>query len=147
MDAHKLALAIGTVAVLAVGAGGSVALAHTLDGAAPLPQPAAAVGTVPAEAGRDVTLGVGQEAQLGTKDLTVRYTRLVDDSRCPANVTCVWPGDAVVAVTLSQPGRGEQTAAQLHTGRRGPHELTYAAAHVELVDVSRAGERITLRVS
>ena len=146
MDAHKLALAIGTVAVLAVGAGSSVALAHTLDGAGGAPR-AAAVGTVPAEPGRDVTLRAGQEAQLSTKDLTVRYTRLVEDSRCPEHVTCVWSGDAVVAIQLSQPGRGEQTAAQLQTGRRGPHDLTYAAAHVELVDVSRAGERITLRVS
>ncbi|MGW4485547.1 hypothetical protein ACWEOE_17125 [Amycolatopsis sp. NPDC004368] len=145
MDAHKLALAIGTVAVLAVGAGSSVALAHTLDGAGG--PPAAAAGTVAAEPGRDVTLRAGQEAQVSAKDLTVRYTRLVDDSRCPANVTCVWPGDAVVAVALSQPGRGEQTVAQLHTARRGPQEATYAAAHVELVDVSRAGERITLRVT
>ncbi|WP_326837214.1 hypothetical protein VSH64_20335 [Amycolatopsis rhabdoformis] len=145
MDAHKFALAIATVAVLAVGAGGSVALAHTLDGPG-APRPAAAA-TVPAEPGRDVTLAEGQEARLTTRDLTVRYTRLVEDSRCPENVTCVWSGDAVVALELSQPGRGEQTRTQLHTARRGPQGITYAAAHVELVDVSRAGERVTLRVS
>jgi hypothetical protein len=146
MDARKLALIFGTVAVLAVGAGSSVALAHTLDGPTGPPH-AATAGTVAADPGRDVTLAAGQEARLSTKDLTVRYTRLVEDSRCPEHVTCVWSGDAVVSVQLSQPGRGEQTAVQLHTGRGGPRVATYAAAHVELVDVSRAGERITLRLS
>ncbi|QRP48733.1 hypothetical protein [Amycolatopsis sp. FDAARGOS 1241] len=144
MDARKFALTIGSAAVLAVGAGSSAALAHTLHAPEVPPRPAS--GTVAADPGRDVTLAAGQEAQLSTKDLTVRYTRLVEDSRCPAHVECVWSGDAVVAVQLSQPGRGEQTTSVLHTAGRGPRTATYAAATVSLVDVSPRGDRITLRV-
>ena len=146
MDAKRLALTMGTLVVLAAGAGGSVALARTHGGTAAPPRPAAG-NTVTADPGHDVSLGTGQEAELSTKDVTVRYTRLVEDSRCKPGLQCFWQGDAIVAVTLTQPGRGERTDTELHTGRRGPHDTTFAAARVELVGVSPGGDRITLRVS
>ncbi|MGH8921088.1 MAG: hypothetical protein ACRDZY_03695 [Acidimicrobiales bacterium] len=146
MDAKRLALTMGTLVVLAASAGSSVALAQTSGGPGAPPRPAAA-GTVTADPGHDVSLATGQEAELSTKDVTVRYTRLVEDSRCKPGLHCFWEGDAVVAVTLTQPGRGEHADAQLHTGRRGPRDTTFAAARVELVGVSRGGDRITLRVT
>lgn len=115
-------------------------------GPAAPPRPAVE-GTVTADPGHDVSLATGQEAELSTKDITVRYTRLVEDSRCKPGLHCIWEGDAAVAVTLTQPGRGEHTDTQLHTGRRGPHATTFAAAQVELVGVSVRGDRITLRVT
>lgn len=146
MDAKRLALTMGTLVVLAAGAGGSVALAQTHGGSAAPPRPAVE-GTVTADPGHDVSLATGQEAELSTKDITVRYTRLVQDSRCKPGLHCIWEGDATVAVTLTQLGRGEHTDAQLHSGRRGPHVTTFAAAQVELVGVSVRGDRITLRVT
>ncbi|HEY2059251.1 MAG TPA: hypothetical protein VGH57_12860 [Amycolatopsis sp.] len=146
MDAKRLALTMGTLVVLAAGAGSSVALAQTHGGPAAPPRPAVE-GTVTADPGHDVSLATGQEAELSTKDITVRYTRLVEDSRCKPGLHCIWEGDATVAVTLTQPGRGEHTDTQLHTGRRGPHATTFAAAQVELVGVSVRGDRITLRVT
>ncbi|MDT8914832.1 hypothetical protein [Amycolatopsis sp. PS_44_ISF1] len=144
MDAKRLVPVLGTLAVLAAGAGGSAALAQTHDGAPAPPRPVAP-GTVTADPGHDVSLGLGQEAELSTKDVTVRYTRLIGDSRCKPGRHCFWAGDAVVAVSLTQPGRGEHSDAQLHTGTE-PHATTFAAARVELVSVSPRGDRITLRV-
>ncbi|HEY3708105.1 MAG TPA: hypothetical protein VGL64_01920 [Amycolatopsis sp.] len=146
MDAKRLALTMGTLVVLAAGAGSSVALAQTHGGPAAPPRPAVE-GTVTADPGHDVSLATGQEAELSTKDITVRYTRLVEDSRCKPGLHCIWEGDATVAVTLTQLGRGEHTDTELHTGRRGPHGTTFAAARVELVGVSVRGDRITLRVT
>ncbi|WP_344865922.1 hypothetical protein [Amycolatopsis ultiminotia] len=134
MDARRFALTVGATAVLAAGAGGSVALAQTH-------QPRTA------EPGRDVVLGNGEETWFAGRDLTVRYTGLVSDSRCPRQVQCFAPGDAVVSVALAQPGSGERTSSQLHTGHPGPRETTYAATTVQLIGVSTAGDRITLRLT
>lgn len=39
---------------------------------------------------------------------TLTFARVEQDSRCPSDVTCVWPGQAEVIVTLSQPGQPAQ---------------------------------------
>ncbi|MBB4682758.1 hypothetical protein [Amycolatopsis jiangsuensis] len=134
MDARRLALFVSATAVLVAGAGGSVALAQTHQ-------------QLTAEPGRNVVLGQGQEAWLAGRDFTVRYAGLVSDSRCPPQLQCFAPGDAVVTVALAEPGQGERTSVQLHTGRPGPRETTYSATAVRLVDVSPAGDRITLRLT
>lgn len=46
------------------------------------------------------TLGPGQEAVIQSEDLHVRFDSVVEDSRCPAQVVCVWSGQARVAVTV-----------------------------------------------
>ncbi|WP_328451631.1 hypothetical protein [Amycolatopsis sp. NBC_00438] len=129
-------------AVVLVGAGSSVASGQ----AAPVrPGAPSTVSTVP---GGDVTLRLGQEAAVQGKDLTVRYVRVVNDSRCRPNMTCVWQGEASLAFLLSEPGRGESTTAELHTGpRTGPQATNFAASRVDLVSVSEDGQKATVRVS
>ncbi|RSM36759.1 hypothetical protein DMA12_39350 [Amycolatopsis balhimycina DSM 5908] len=91
---------------------------------------------------------LGQEAAVPGKDLTVRYTRLVEDSRCRPGMTCVWQGEATLAFLLKEPGRGESTTAELHSGpRTGPQATSFAASHVELVSVGEDGGEATVRIS
>jgi hypothetical protein len=62
---------------------------------------------------------------------TLRYARLVDDSRCMPDVQCVWAGDAEVAFEW-RPAHGGTDAFSLHTGqgdkshRIGRHLLVLA---------------------
>ena len=134
-------------AVVAVGAGSSVASGQAAPAPADRP-PASAPSTVGTALGQDVTLRVGQEAAVQGKDLSVRYTRLVNDSRCRPNMTCIWQGEASLAFLLSEPGRGESTTAELHSGpRTGPQAMSFAASRVELVSVSQDGQEATVRVS
>ncbi|WP_033292372.1 hypothetical protein [Amycolatopsis jejuensis] len=132
MDVRKLAAGIGTAVALTAGAGCSVALAQ---------QPRAA------EPDRDVVLTRGQEVQVAGRDFTVRYRGLVSDSRCRPGLQCFVAGDAVVALVLAEPGRGERMGVHLHTDHPGPRETTYAAVRVELLDVSSTGDQVTLRLS
>ncbi len=44
-----------------------------------------------------VTLGLGQGTQLSDGS-RLSYTSLVNDSRCPLDVQCVWAGDAEIAL-------------------------------------------------
>ena len=61
---------------------------------------------VQVQAGREFDISVGQEVQIQGTGLTVRFNGVSDDSRCPADVQCVWAGNAVVRLSLSSPGAG-----------------------------------------
>ena len=62
---------------------------------APAPSPSGRTGTV--------TARLGEEVRLGT--LRIRPVAVLEDSRCPADVTCVWAGRIRVRVAVS--GAGE----------------------------------------
>jgi hypothetical protein len=142
VDTQRFVAGLFAFAVVVVGAGSSVASGQ----AAPArPSAPSTVSTAP---GGDVTLRLGQEAAIQGKDLAVRYVRVVNDSRCRPNMTCIWQGEASLAFLLSEPGRGESTTAELHSGpRTGPQATSFAASRVELVSVSEDGQEATVRVS
>jgi hypothetical protein len=62
------------------------------------------------ELGREFTLGGGQEAVLGGGDVSVRFSELLEDSRCPTEVECFWTGQARIAVIVAAVGRPSTTA-------------------------------------
>lgn len=47
----------------------------------------------------DGPVGIGQTAVVGGPH--VRLDRVIEDSRCPVGVTCVWPGRVVLRATVS----------------------------------------------
>ncbi|MEV6825783.1 hypothetical protein [Amycolatopsis sp. NPDC051102] len=145
MDLQRFVAGLFAFAVLTVGAGSSVAAGHPAAGPAAPPPSSPAVS---APAGQDVTLRLGQEAAVQGKDLTVRYTRVVADSRCRPGMTCIWQGEATLAFLLKEPGRGESTTAELHSGpRTGPQATSFAASRIELVSVSEDAGEATVRIS
>jgi hypothetical protein len=48
----------------------------------------------------EFTLGGGQEAVLVAENLRVRFTDVLEDSRCPREVECFWTGQARIAVEI-----------------------------------------------
>ncbi|WNG92541.1 hypothetical protein [Mycobacterium sp. ITM-2016-00318] len=60
--------------------------------------------------GQQFTLGGGQEAVFGGGDLSVRFSELLEDSRCPTEVECFWTGQARIAVIVHAIGRPSTTA-------------------------------------
>jgi hypothetical protein len=81
--------------------------------------------SVEMRAGSSVTLEGG---------LTIAFDRVTSDSRCPMNAFCVWAGDAIVAVSLSQ-GPGGPAARELHTDARAP-EVSYLAYSIKLLTLA-----------
>jgi hypothetical protein len=145
MDLQRVAAGLFAFAVVAVGAGSSVAAGQGVPVLPGRPATSSTVSTAPAG---DVTLRLGQEAAVQGKDLSVRYTRLVSDSRCRPDMTCIWQGEATLAFLLSEPGRGESTTAELHSGpRTGPRATTFSGSRIELVSVSEDGRQATVKVS
>lgn len=44
-------------------------------------------------------------AEIGDEDVEVRFDSVTDDSRCPADVNCMWEGEATAHFTLVEAGR------------------------------------------
>lgn len=67
----------------------------------PTPEPSP---TAPASVGLDQTFNLqgGQSARINAEDLTIQFTRIVQDSRCPSDVQCIRAGDVTVGLTVSK---------------------------------------------
>jgi len=81
-------------------------------------------------------LGQAFELRAGTSailrdGLNLRFEGVRSDSRCPMDALCVWAGDAIITVWLSQPA-GSQVERELHTDPSGS-EASYLAYVIKLV--------------
>jgi hypothetical protein len=76
--------------------------------------------SVHAQINTPFTLEIGQSAVLDEPAVVVTFTAVVEDSRCPVDVVCIWEGDAVIRLTL-HPGPpdsdGPDVVADLHLNR------------------------------
>jgi hypothetical protein len=110
--------------------------------------------TQPAAVNHDLVLAPGQAAEVPSASLRVRLDSVVSDSRCPADVTCIRAGDAVVQIFVS--GHGGPADYQLHT-TDPPRSVRHGDLTIALLQLlpqpisTRAIEaheyRATLRVS
>ena len=86
-----------------------------------------ACATIPAAAGP--TAGPGQTATVG--GATVRPIQIIEDSRCPSNVTCIWAGRLILLAEVGYRGGSEEFRGNLTLGeplRLGPETVTLVAA-------------------
>jgi hypothetical protein len=65
--------------------------------------------TIAAEPGVAFSLPVGKTAVINGSGTRITFNEVRNDSRCPADVTCVWAGDAEVVVTISRTGSPDDT--------------------------------------
>lgn len=61
------------------------------------------------------TAGFGQVAIVD--GIRVRPLSVIEDSRCPASVQCVWAGQVRLLVEIDAPGGGEQQRRELTMGQ------------------------------
>jgi hypothetical protein len=81
--------------------------------------------------GDQFTLRVGQSASIAELGLWLRFIQVVDDSRCPASVTCVWGGDGAVLIEVA-PLNGDSKESVLHT-HVDPRSLPLGRAELRVV--------------
>ena len=60
--------------------------------------------------GQEFTLSGGQEATISGENLRLRFSDVLEDSRCPTEVECFWTGQARIAVVVEPAGRAATTA-------------------------------------
>lgn len=92
---------------------------------------------------QEFALKVGQSALIRPGGMKVTFERVVEDSRCPEGVDCIWAGNARIAVGLSGAG-GRPTPAELNTDVE-PRQQSYLAYEVKLMGLSprpKEGHRV-----
>ena len=87
---------------------------------------------------QEIQLAPNERAVFDSHGLTVEFVRVVEDSRCPTDLTCVWAGE--VKVQLST--RIDATAAEQHEITAGQHATV---GEFQLFVVKVEPERISTR--
>jgi len=67
--------------------------------------PLAACGNTPAEVyadpGEEFSLSIGQSATIKGQSLRITFEDVIEDSRCPSDVTCIWAGRVSCIIKLA----------------------------------------------
>ncbi|MCH2489990.1 MAG: hypothetical protein MK211_07555 [Flavobacteriales bacterium] len=70
-----------------------------------------------------VKIPLGETVQIA--DVTIRFVEVLEDSRCPTNVTCVWAGEARIVLEMSAAnGQSERKEVTLK-GQVPPSEMIH----------------------
>jgi hypothetical protein len=69
----------------------------------------------PIRLGQPFTLKFGETAQLADDPLAITFNSVVEDSRCPVKVQCVWAGRVIVGLTAAIPD-GPKSSFDLQLG-------------------------------
>jgi hypothetical protein len=103
----------------------------TADAGIGSPSPTQVVGDAAVPMGQPFALAV-DETVVVEGGLEVTFTSLVGDSRCPADVLCVWEGNAEVAIDVAVAGE-DQASLGLNTNPSFATEATYLSYTIELI--------------
>ena len=81
-----------------------------------------------------IQVRVGKQKKFSRSKITVKFVSLIEDSRCPEGVNCVWAGNAKIKVAVMQSGR-EMKTVELNTnmGAKGDTYEGYAFYLKELI--------------
>lgn len=52
---------------------------------------------------KNTDLELGKPIKIAKTNITAKYLRIIEDSRCPEGVTCVWQGLAIVEIEVKTP--------------------------------------------
>jgi hypothetical protein len=80
------------------------------------------------------TLSPGETTAIDTTPLWIRFDRVVEDSRCPADVQCIQAGDGVVGITVIEEGASPKSYL-LHTGRPGEPSVVHGNLTITLEEL------------
>jgi hypothetical protein len=95
------------------------------DGTGPDPMPATA------QTAHEYVVGFGETIRVS--GLSLEFTTLAEESRCPTSVTCVWEGNARVLITAT---RGSATSVlELNSNPRFPVRAVFEGYAIELRSV------------
>jgi hypothetical protein len=84
--------------------------------------------------GREIVLTVGASSRVPNTDLTISFDQVVEDSRCPAGTTCVWAGDAAIALRI-QSQNASPARYTLHTNLPSARDVEHAGSRILLVSL------------
>lgn len=84
-----------------------------------------------AQLGREFTFKVGEQAVIKEARLKISFSAVVEDSRCPKGVDCIWAGNGKITLKVSAGGQ-KASSIELSTNLE-PRELRFHGYNIKLV--------------
>lgn len=82
-----------------------------------------------------VSVAYGREVTIKQESLIIGFTDLLEESRCPRGVECVWEGNAKIRITLQTPPLEKITIAELNTHPDYPTSVEYEGREITLMEL------------
>ena len=104
------------------------------------------VEVTPLEVPVELELRVGEERRVGASAVRVEFRTVLEDSRCPQDVVCVWAGNAAIEIGLIDGAEATHTVV-LNTGiePRATERNELRIMLLSLTPVPREGQAIPAR--
>ena len=94
------------------------------------------------------TIKAGQQVAIKGEKLSVQFSSVQNESRCPTGVQCVWAGNAAISIEVSKKRKkAEQAILNTNTAIQ-PSELAYKKYRIKLLGLNpypRIDEKIDAR--
>ncbi|MCY7377652.1 MAG: hypothetical protein LH472_16970 [Pyrinomonadaceae bacterium] len=81
-----------------------------------------------------IKVRVGKEKKFSRSKINVKFVALIEDSRCPEGVNCVWAGNAKIKVQISEGSNAGETF-EINTNL-GPKGATFGGYAVNLISLT-----------
>jgi hypothetical protein len=92
--------------------------------------------------GKPFAVKIGQSARIESESLTIEFDSVLEDSRCPTRVNCVWSGRASVSVAVRKAGQpGTSFTLATISGPEKTDRATYAGYEIQLVGLTPQREQ------
>jgi len=85
--------------------------------------------------GSEFELHVGERVNLHRTKLSIKFGNVLEDSRCPSDVTCVWAGNARLQLAVSNGRASKMLRLNSNTAAPLPADSTFAGYSVKLVNL------------
>ena len=102
--------------------------------------------------GAEVTLAPGATVSVKSAKLKVRFVAVIEDSRCPRGLTCVWAGEVKVSLAIQESSKAEALVEIVEGGSTvaGGYRVTLVRvvpAPANGMNIVPQDYRVTLRVN
>ncbi len=104
-----------------------------------------AVGVMPANAAKKsetMRVQINKEKRIAKGKVSIRFTELIEDSRCPTDTNCVWAGNAKIKVRVAGYGRSQELTMDTNGPHQGATAEGYSIKLVSLTPSPRSNIRI-----
>lgn len=91
-----------------------------------------AFSTTNAQTVRQIKLNINQQKSLD-KNTSIKFVSVINDSRCPVDVECVWAGNAELKIALTKNGR--TSFFELNTGLK-PQTIVFRNYRIKILKLA-----------
>ena len=100
-----------------------------------------ATASTAAQTPQTVTVKAGKQKSASKSKLKIKFVSVIEDSRCPENVQCVWAGNAKIKVIVTSERGSETFEMNTGMGPQGNQFDGWAITLESLTPTPRAGSK------